>query len=356
MNISIYTSFYKMKLLLPLLALLLAGCIGENDTPTDDGERVDIDLNIHLGLKAAMPHDGTPQERLLTSIRVFVFHKNGYLDNTEHAANALGLTGNPEVMQLTILSGDKTFCVIGNEPAALATSLAAVRSIRELQALVMSDDFNMVGSLIPFASTHQQTIAPGHTLPVQIGLVRAVAKAEMKLIKDPQNTDAITFISAQIINTPTHSTLMDGHPLAVSTRLAPLAMQTFNQSVGATAADTIAITPLYLFEHLTGAGDATTNNATLLQVKLNMNGVATTFAIPLRTLNSLGQKLNNVTRNSIYRLRLTIFAQSIRIDYDINPWDNESPWDKQAGENDSNLQFTEWEEGNNYDHTLPIAP
>lgn len=360
MKTTIYTLLTKrfplLPLLLSLLTFLFACCSSEENPETDGSVPVDIDLNIYLSLKSAVPDDGTPQERLLTSLRVYVFHKNGYLDNIGYAYNASGLTGDPEIMQMTVYSGDKTFCVIGNEPSSLTSSLQNIKNLWDLQALIMNDDFNLAGALLPFASTEQETITPGHTAPVRIGLQRAVAKAEMKIIKDASNTDVVRLISAQIINTPDRSRLMDGIPPgASSVSLIGLPAESFSSLVvGSSPSDTLRMVPLYLFEHLTGTGDAVINNATMLKVELDINGTQNIYNIPLRVEDSAGQKMNDVIRNYIYRMRLTVYSQSIRIDYTISPWEDEAPWDKEAGGDDSNMEFTDWDDEPDYPHVLPV--
>lgn len=344
-----------MPLLLLLLAFLLT-CCASADTPGADGsEPVDVDLNIYLGFKSAALYDGTPQEQLLTSLRVYVFFKNGYLDNTDYVYNASGLTGNPEIRQMTVYSGDKTFCIIGNEPSGLTSSLQNIKNLWDLQALMVSDIFNLPGALLPFTATKQETITPGHTAPIQIGLQRAVAKAEMKIIKDDSNTDVVKLVGTQIVNTPNRSRLMDGvAPGASSVSLVNLPAESFAfATVGSTASDTLQMAPLYLFEHLTGTGDAVANNATLLKVELEINGAQQIFTIPLRVEGPAGQKLNDVIRNYIYRMRLTVFPRSIRIDYTIRPWDDEAPWNKEAGRDDSNMEFTTWDDEPAYPHNLP---
>ena len=60
------------------------------------------------------------------------------------------------------------------------------------------------------------------------------------------------------------------------------------------------------------------------------------YAIPLHTIASDAQKHNNVLRNHYYRLIVTIYVQSIRIDYDLMDWDDETPWDKELGKKTKN--------------------
>lgn len=357
MKTTIYTlcgrTVRRALTLLAVPALLAAaGCTGA-DSPKESGEPADIDLDIYL--TRAGTDNGTPQERLITSLRVYAFNANGYLDTQEYQFNPLGLTGTPITIPMTVLTGSKTFGVVGNEPAAMTTALAGVKSLPALRALILSEDFNIPGVTLPFAVTQAETITPGQVTPVQMGLQRAVAKVEMKIIKDTQNADAVTFVSAQVTNTPDRGRLTDGYPLgAADYTLGNLTAESFGTPLLSTPADTLEITPKYLYEHYTGPGDAVINNATLLRVELLINGVNNTYHIPLRTEDTWGTKLNDVMRNYLYRLRITVYPKSIRIDYTIAPWDNETPWNKVAGEDDSNLQFTEWDDEPAYGHTLPV--
>lgn len=339
-------------LAVPALLLTAAGCAGA-DSPKESAEPADIDLDVYL--TRAGTDNGTAQERLITTLRVYAFNANGYLDTQEYRSNPLGLTGTPITIPMTVLTGSKTFAVIGNEPAALATALGNVKSLAALRALLMNEDFNTPGATLPFAVTQAETITPGHATPIQVGLQRAVAKVEMKIIKDTQNGDVVTFVSARVTNTPDRSRLAEGYPLtAADYTLGNLAAETFGTLLLSTPADTLQITPKYLYEHYTGAGDAVANNATLLTVVLLINGATNTYHIPLRTEDTWGTKLNDVMRNYLYRLRLTVYPMSIRIDYTIAPWDDETPWAKVAGEDDSNLQFTEWNDEPAYGYVLPV--
>ncbi|HJD74621.1 MAG TPA: fimbrial protein [Bacteroides reticulotermitis] len=171
-----------------LILFLATACEQQSVGVEQGGQTIDINLNIFLGLKA-VPDDGTEQERKVTSLRVYAFHANGYLDKMEYVQRATGLTGNPYVMDMTVFSGQKTFCLVANEPSRLTSALSDVKSQLELQALTMQTSDITFGDpsqvLLPMTSTTSVTITPNQTAPVSLSLERAVAKVEMTFIKIP---------------------------------------------------------------------------------------------------------------------------------------------------------------------------
>lgn len=326
----------KLTAIFCLLLLFVAtACEQQSAGVATDEQTVDINLNIFLGLKA-VPDNGTEQERKVTSLRVYAFHPNGYLDKMEYVENATGLTGNPYVMDMTVFSGQKIFCLIANEPSRLTSVLSSIKNRWDLQALTMqTSDFTFndpVQGLLPMTSTTSATITSNHTTPVNLSLERAVAKTEIKIIKDKDNPDVVKLKSIQVKNTPGKSRLMENNLLDVSSSLINFAAQDHaNVIIGSTSADTLTLHSGYLFEHHTGVGDPAALNSTVLYTVLNIKGTDTEYAIPLHTIAPDAQKHNNVLRNHYYRLIVTVGDGALEVDYTIRDWDDETPWDKELG-------------------------
>lgn len=331
----------QLNSLFALLALFVlfftTGCEQYSTEVAQDKPSVNLSLNIFLGLQATSD-DGTQQERKVTSLRVYAFHANGYLDKmTYDPIN--GLTSEPYVKEMTVFPGKKTFCLVANEPSRLSASLANIKNIWDLQALTLEkSDITFSSSeqvLLPMTSITSVTITAGQAETVNLSLKRAVAKVELKFIKETTNSDVVKLESVQIRNTPDKSRLMENNLLNVSSSLVDLTTQNYASALlSSTLSEAVATDPIYLFEHHTGAGDPNNLNSTVLRVVLNIKGTNMTYTIPLR-ITSGEQKHYNVLRNNYYCLLVTVGDGTLQVGYDIVGWNEKSPWDKELGEKNS---------------------
>ncbi len=347
--------YFCFRLLVIMGCHTLLSC-GEKN-PEEFGSEIDIDVHILLdGAATRATDDGTAAERTITTLRVFIFHENGYVDRMLYASNPSGLSGHPFTMRATIRSGHKTFVVVGNEPAAYTATLESATHIRQLKGLELISDPGLFTTDIPFAVTVEETVLPNQSAPVEIGLIRAVAKLEMRIAKDANNTDIVEFLHARVVDTPTKSSLLDNQPLDTDLFLKDLPQETFNHTLTGLPGDTARMETYYLYERLTGPGDtdvAVTNRATRLEVALLFNGTdQQTFIIPLADADGQGQVVNDVRRNRLHRLRCIVHTKALRVNYTILDWEDEW-YDKILGEDDSNVVVLDWEEELPYEWDLP---
>ena len=172
---------------------------------------------------------------------------------------------------------------------------------------------------------------------MNLSLERAVAKTEIKIIKDKDNPDVVKLKSIQVRNTPDKSRLMENNLLDVSSSLINFAAQDHGSAiVGSTPADTLTLHPGYLFEYHTGVGDPIALNSTVLYTVLNIKGTDMGYSIPLHTIASDAQKHNNVLRNHYYRLIVTVGDGALQVNYTIIDWDEETTLDKELGKKTTN--------------------
>ena len=348
-----------------LLTVLLLALLACNDSsmpndPNIQGENVNIDLSVRFGLKDGK-ENGTEAERKVTSLRVYAFHANGYKDKMKRETNPAGLAGVPYTLQMTVLTGKKIFAVIGNEPAALTAKLDAVGSLHELRKVIQKTEhftFNTAaGGNLPFASvSEEKNIDATDNAPIAIALYRAVARAEMHVIKDLQNPNVVKLVSMQVKNTPKESYLTANEtPLVITSGLLEdLEIENFsNALVGSATTDTLKMKPRYLFEHLTGKNDPPNPNRTVIQLVLDNNGTPNIYNVPIRVTNTQGELFDHVLRNFTYQIRATVFPTMIKIDYTIDEWDDEAPWNKVPGTDDTNMKFTDWVDEPRYDWEIP---
>ncbi|HJD74622.1 MAG TPA: hypothetical protein K8W04_00990 [Bacteroides reticulotermitis] len=109
------------------------------------------------------------------------------------------------------------------------------------------------------------------------------------------------------------------------------AWQNCKAVIGSTPAEAFTTQPIYLFENHTGIEDADSHmKSTFIDVIIKINEMfIKKYPFFLHTEASDGQKHNNVLRNYYYRLTVTMYDSYLHVDYDIEDWNEETPWDKE---------------------------
>lgn len=321
-----------------------------------------VDLDLQVGMTYASYQNGNTAENRLERLRVMVFHRSGGLDAQIYNPAVGGIT--PVDMNLTIESGNKVFVVIGNEPLSLTPTLNNdIKKLHELDALIWSDEttYNQPGAFLPFTKKHLETVSPGQTSPVRIGIQRAVGKVQMNISKEPSAHATIKIVSVQVIRTPDESRLLEGNPIDPATPglITALAKQTFPDDgtniVQSTSGDEIEMTPCYLYEHYRGKGTAAAGLATALELVLNINGTDKTYYVPLIGGYQGTEPVYAVVRNTIANLSVIVEGERLRVDYTLMDWNEEDLGNIDPSDETQNVTFTDWIEEGDYDYELPTG-
>lgn len=321
-----------------LLLVCLWGCSRENG---ESAAGIPVDLKVRVGATRSMTETGSADERRIERIRVLVFFRdNGMLDTQVYDEQSGGFSTVPIIKDITVMSGDKVFCVIANEPTELKNTLDDIDELDDLLALTVADEtkYNTAGESLLMTLVREAHISIHHTDPVELPIARAVGKVRMKLEKDPLNSWTVKLKSVQVINTPTSSRLMEGNPVVPT--LTALVAETVFTPDEVTDHTPLEMTPLYLYEHYWGIGVAEKvsedGKATSLEIVLEVEKDPgqpenETYRIPLiGAFENNGDPVYSIVRNTIADLTV-IYNEQLKIIYTVLPWE-EDEYEKTPGQ------------------------
>lgn len=341
-------SVIRIALLLGLL-LPLQACVVKNG---DQGAPVDLRFEVD---SRAGTEQGSQAENKITSIRLMVFNSSGSLDIQELKTDPSGFTSVPVEIDVTVMSGHKTFCAIANEPDGTTALLDAVSKLSDLTAISFGDHTTYndgSGSPLPMTAMKTEYISQERDAsdPLQLILKRAVGKVRMNIIKEPSNNFTTKLLSVQLKKTPTASRLMEGRPLTGGDlTLADFAAETSFSPDIITNSTPIKMTPLYLYELYWGKGTpeaAITGGATSLVVVISAEKTAgtwtnETYEFPLIGSVDNGEYVYEVRRNTIADFALIVAGEGIYLTYEVMEWE-EDEYEKVPGEDDGNTKVEDW--------------
>lgn len=331
--------------------LLLASLWGCTREKAEFAAGIPVDLEVRVGATRALTEAGSADECRIERIRVMVFFRdNGALDAQIYDEHPGGFTSVPITKDMTVMSGDKVFCVIANEPTELKNTLDDITALNDLLALTVADEtkYNTAGESLLMTVVRETRILVHHTDPVLLPIARAVGKVRMKLEKDPSNPWTVTLKSVQVVNTPASSRLMEGNPV-VPTLTALTAETTFTPDE-VTDHTPLEMTPLYLYEHYWGIGTAEKasedGEATSLEIVVEVekdpgSPVTETYRIPLIGAFENGDPVYSVVRNTIADLTV-MYNEKLKIIYTVLPWE-EDEYEKIPGQDEpNNFSVVDW--------------
>lgn len=342
-----------------LLVATFAGCSDKGDTGGQK-EKVDVVLRVRFdvsGLTSRATDEGTAWERRVNDLRIFVFRDDGLLEEML-TFQASELTGDLLETTTVVMAGEKTFVLTGNEPGDLTAGLDNAEYLWELEAMELTTPSHQYTDGLPFVTLEKTAVEKDATgiYEMELALRRAVSKAELRLIKSEDNYTTVEVANIDIVDTPSKSALLPGDPLTDTGLLT-----TVTDNVGSVVLSTDQEEEFsyYLYEHITGAGDAATNRATRIRLELLIDGVSNIYIIPLVTVNEALEQVNDITRNTLYRLDVLVHPYSIFVDYNIYAWnwDTGNDYDKElggGGDNGSFYSIDKWIEAGEWEKELPI--
>lgn len=297
---------------------------------------------------------GVGDENTIERMRILIFNnqtlaieENNYYGTVSNPMPTL-----PARLSYTLYTGSKRILVLGNEPATLSPTLNSLTHFSDLQSLTMGDEttINTLPLCLPFSTTKELNVGPS-ALPGRTSIVleRGVGKIQVRIAKDSANLKTVDLQGIQLMNVPEASSLIDGYPQASPT-LTDLPQNPHTLSNMGLAYQPLTINSPYIYENF----PLTSASQTLLRVFLTQNSVAMTADVPLVCgTDALGQYIFGVRRNTVSNMRLTVLGEHLKVEYTHSLWDDENPWDKEAGTDDSNILFAPWDENPDYDWELP---
>lgn len=331
------------------LSCLFTSCVIKNDNPA-----LPVDLRFEVDSRGNT-EQGLPAENKITSIRLLVFNSGGNLEMKEHRTDQDGFTSVPIEIDVTVLSGYKTFCIVANESDDATLRLDAVTKLTDLLTIDFGDHtaYND-GSERPLPMTAMKTEyisgTRNATEPLQLSLKRVVGKVRMEITKEHTNNFTTKLLSVQIKNTPDGSRLMEGSPLTG----AEMSLVNHGAESGfspdeITYLTPIRMTPLYLYEHYWGNGTADAaigGGATYLVVVISAEKTAgtwtnETYEFPLIGSIDSGEYIYEVRRNTVADFKLVVAGEGIYLDYSVVDWE-EDEYGKVPGEDDGNTKVEDW--------------
>ena len=349
--------YYIIRVALFLgLSGLLHSCVVKNDNP-----ETAVDLRFHVDSRA-VTEPGTPAEDKITSIRLMVFNWNGKLEVKEYKTDPAGFTSVPVEVDVTVLSGRKTFCIIANEPDITTPLLDAVATIDELRAIRFGDHtiYNDGSApALPMTAMKTEYISGTRdvTDPLRMTLKRAVGKVRMSITKEPAHNITAKLASVQVKQTPSISSLVEGNPVSraemTTYAVDHYAESSFSPDV-ITYSTPIEMIPLYLYEYHWGKGtpeDAIAfGYATYLEVIIHTKDEINypldpwqvhTYRFPLIGSIDNGENVYEVRRNTIANFKLILAGEGIHMSYTVLDWE-EDEYGKVPGQDDGNTKVEDW--------------
>lgn len=298
---------------------------------------------------------GTGDENTVSNMRILIFNSRTLLLESNHyygASSSNPMPSLPASLSYTLHTGPKRIIVLGNEPATLSPTLDGLSTFSDLQSLTMSDEttINTLPLRLPFSTTKELNVSPS-ALPSRTGIVleRGVGKIQAQIAKDGANLKTVDLQGIQLINVPSSSSLIDGYP-QLSPVPANLLADPLTIADMGTAHQILNINAPYIYENF----PVSAATQTILRIRLTENGTAKSADVPLVCgTNPLGQYVYGVRRNTVSNMRLTVLGEHLKVEYTLSPWNEENPWDKEPGTDDSNILFAPWDEDPGYDWELP---
>ncbi len=298
---------------------------------------------------------GTGDENTVSNMRILIFNSRTLLLESNHyygASSSNPMPSLPASLSYTLHTGPKRIIVLGNEPATLSPTLDGLSTFSDLQSLTMSDEMtiNTLPLRLPFSTTKELNVSPS-ALPSRAGIVleRSVGKIQVQIAKDDANLKIVDLQGIQLINVPSSSSLIDGYPQSspILTNLTQQALSIPNLGL---LHQSLTINTPYIYENF----PVSAATQTILRIWLTENGTAKSADVPLVCgTDPLGQYVYGVRRNTVSNMRLTVLGEHLKVEYTLSPWNEENPWDKEPGTDDSNILFAPWDEDHDYNWEIP---
>ncbi|MCC8019575.1 MAG: FimB/Mfa2 family fimbrial subunit [Rikenellaceae bacterium] len=352
--------------ILPLLAVLIwtgavSGCSKSKDECPRSGEKEEVDVLLRVKFSFAYTRatdQGTAYERRVKDLRIYVFEDDGSLE-LMLTFDESQLTGDLFETSAVILAGDKTFVLVANEPDHLSAGLDAVEKLSDMAGMQLTAMPDQYPDGLPFVTTEKVEVVKieDQVFELDLALRRAVAKTELCLIKSEDNYTTVRVAQIDIIDTPTRSNLLPDAPLSDNSLLTTVTDVTGSAPLTVDESTDIAH---YLYERITGEGDAEANRATRLTLVLDIDGVNYSYPLSLATLDGQGRTVNDIVRNTLYRMNIEVYPYSIYVTHTVWEWDwdEENEYEVELGggkENGSLYTVKEWIEGETWDVELPTG-
>lgn len=312
----IYRYFTRTASLLLGCMLAFAACVNEEDalSPDERGQEM-VGLSMNMAYRSGTV--GSDSE--IKKVRIIAFDsRNGGLVYNQKIDNP---TDNPVVIQM--MSGQRDFYVITNEPASQTTTLNGVQTLADLQAVrIPWNEVEQGTTFVTFGTLPDQTIKPKVQNNITIKNYRLAVKIELTL-------NGENFIPAQEV---TFKNLPDAIPLfdvpydcAVGNRKTKTVTSLTPPSDGSVSPGYVwtrtatVVLPSYIFSPATDV-----DKAVQISVPIGSGEIS----------KPIGHKVSGndyvLHRNTIYSLTANVGPDNLVIDAQVRNWD-ENTTDYPAG-------------------------
>ncbi|MGZ2609374.1 hypothetical protein [uncultured Bacteroides sp.] len=301
----IYRYFTRTASLLLGCMLAFAACVNEEDalSPDERGQEM-VGLSMNMAYRSGTV--GSDSE--IKKVRIIAFDsRNGGLVYNQKIDNP---TDNPVVIQM--MSGQRDFYVITNEPASQTTTLNGVQTLADLQAVrIPWNEVEQGTTFVTFGTLPDQTIKPKEQNNITIENYRLAVKIELTL-------NGENFTPAQEVS---FKDLPDAIPLfdvpydcAVDNRktktVTPLTDPGVVSSGYVWTRTATVVLPSYIFNPATDV-----NKAVKISVPIGSGEIS----------KPIGHKVSGndyvLHRNTIYSLTANVGPDSLMIDASVRNWD-----------------------------------
>lgn len=301
----------QMKTISPIIFLLSVvivffGSACTNDKITDE-ECEPAVINVLFDNLKIEGGEFSSEESTVTKVRIYVFSGNR-VDAMKIFNSGEETFKSPFRLQTT--TGMKTVYVIANEPAALTTSLDAVKTLNALKEITdtskspLKAPLTMVGSAsvdVKYAPD------PANNSQVTVELIRIASNLRLQVKKDESTKADIIMRAVRLLRIPEKSVLIEGEPVSGQAYWD----YTYTGN-GATPVTTGGVdvwtgaTEMYIYENPGSVSD-TINRATYLVIDATYNGVDTRYRAYINDDNSDATDHKYSTkRNHQYNIIATI--------------------------------------------------
>lgn len=171
----IYHYFTRTASLMLGCMLAFAACVNEEDVPSSDKRGQEM---VGLSMNMAYRSGTVGSDSEIKKVRIIAFDsRNGGLVYNQKIDNP---TDNPVVIQM--LSGQRDFYVITNEPNGQTTPLNSVQTLADLQAVrIPWNEVEQGTTFVTFGTLPNQTIKPKVQNNITIDNYRLAVKIELTL-------------------------------------------------------------------------------------------------------------------------------------------------------------------------------
>lgn len=300
---------------------LFSACSKPKEEPKSETALLSLSLNGITTRAGALFAD----ESLISRVRIYVFNGE-YIDAMKlYNANDEAFK-NP--FSITTSTGSKQVYVVANEPDDMSATLASVKTLTELKAVVTPKKETLLSAPLMMTGnspTIVQKSTGSSRTQVTVSLVRLATKISLKVIKGAQAESEnipITIKSVKVYNIPSQSSLLPDKEITPASYFQ--STKTVEKTLTTAGVEVWSSTdPLYLYENRK-SNVSNKDVATYLEIEALYNNVTTTYIAYVNGTDKIKTLPFNTQRNYHYKLTATINGigkfDGLTLNTEVLPW------------------------------------